>query len=156
MAESQEPLTDRELSAMKSFMENRAFELRGYLEAPKIIDQWMRARAEFKALPKQREAIVKEIAELETRKAEAEGRARAAAQDASRAQADTDAKLEELSKQIKVYEAERAARQRAIESLETEFVERLKAKEAEIKAAQDRLDKLNADAEQVRKHFAAA
>ena len=156
MAESQEPLTDRELSAMKSFMENRAFELRGYLEAPKIIDQWMRARAEFKALPKQREAIVKEIAELETRKVEAEGKARAAVQDANRAQAEADAKKEELSKQIKVYDDERAARQKAIAALELEFVERLKAKNLEIKAAQDRLDKLNADAEQVRKHFAAA
>ena len=156
MAEPQEPLTDRELSAMKSFMENRAFELRGYLEAPKIIDQWMRARAEFKALPKQREAIVKEIAELETRKAEAEGKARAAVLDANRAQAEADAKKEQLSKQSAGLDKEIQAKQQKIAGLDSEFAERLKAKELEIKAAQDRLDKLNADAEQVRKHFAAA
>ena len=156
MAESQEPLTDRELSAMKSFMENRAFELRGYQEAPKIIDQWMRARAEFKALPKQREAIVKEIAELETRKVEAEGKARAAVLDANRAQAEADAKKEQLSKQSAGLDKEIQAKQQKIRLLDGEFDERLKAKELEIKAAQDRLDKLNADAEQVRKHFAAA
>ena len=150
-----EPITDKELSAMKSFFENRAHEYRAFADAPKVIDQWQRALAEFKALPKQREAIVKEIADLETKKLEAESRTRGAEQDAHRAQADTDAKKEELGKQLAALDREIQAKQRQIAGLDGEFAERLKAKELEIKAAQDRLDAMNAEIERIKKQFGA-
>ena len=150
-----EPITDKELSAMKSFFENRAHEYRAFADAPKVIDQWQRALAEFKALPKQREAIVKEIADLETKKLEAESRTRGAEQDAHRAQADTDAKKEELGKQLAALDREIQAKQRQIAGLDGEYAERMQAKELELGTLQGRLDAMNAEIERIKKQFGA-
>lgn len=151
-----EPLSDRDYKTLKGFLENRAFEYRAFIDGVKMVEMFEKAHAEYKALPKVRDQLIKDIADLETRKVESEAKAHGAAVDASRAQTETNGKKEELAKQAAALDKDINVRQQKIAGLDGEFAERLKAKELELQVLQNRVDAMKEQIDGLKRKFAAA